>query len=159
MSENTNSVAIVENTGEIVEAVPAEKLANRLAFLNGGRPASVVSSFQGEDFATKLTVLSAVDNSEAVADNLGKPIKVKNIIIQSVEMLDETTKQMKAQPRLVFVAEDGKSYHAISSVLLRDVENWFGILGHPAAWEGPLTVKFVEVGKAPRKFYTANVVL
>lgn len=156
MTAVTNEIANT-NTGELVEFVPVETLANKLAFLNGGTPAGVVSSFQGDDFETKLTVLSAVDNSKPISENLNKKIMVRNIIIQSVEMLDEQTKQMKAQPRIVFVEEDGTAYHAISGVLLRDVENWFGILGHPSSWPAPLPIKVVQAGTGTRKFFTANL--
>lgn len=154
------SEAVNTTSGELVAleaAVPTETLANRMENLATGGTGRVVSSFTGEDFATKLEVLSAINNSKPLSEHLGKKIQVRNIVIQAVDMQDETTKQMVSQPRVIFIEEDGTAYHAISGVLYRDVEDWYGLLGHPSQWPGALPVVVKQEGTGNRKFFTAKL--
>lgn len=115
---------------------------------------TVFSTIAGNDFETKLAVLQATTKSEPLADNLGKPIKLKDIVIQTIEMTDDATGETGPVPRVILVSDDGTAYHAISMGVFRAVENIIGILGMPSTWPAPLPVKVVREGKAPRAYFT-----
>lgn len=125
--------------------------------LSSGK-ANVYSSFTGDDFATKVAVLNAVTNSTPIADNLGKTIKLANVVVQSVEMENEQTGELANQPRVILIDDKGAAFHAISGGILKSVENLFGILGHPSTWPGPVSVQIVEE-KSRRgfRFYTIKL--
>lgn len=127
--------------------------------MNSGT-ASVYSSFQGEDFKTLKAATKAVTNSQPIADHLGKKIAMKNVIIQSVEMVDEKDGTLNDVPRIIIVDADGNSFHAISGPLLRDLENIFGMLkGGPEAWPEPVEIVVTEKkGNNSYKFFSMDIV-
>lgn len=158
MTETVNTVSGELAVIEDATAQSVDSLAGKLASLKSGNAGGVLSTLTGTDHKTKIATLSAINNSVPLADNLGKTITVANIIVQPLEMEDEATKQMLAVPRVILIQPDGKAFHAISGVLFRDVQDWFGILGHPSEWEEPLSVKVVQEGTGNRKYFTAKVV-
>lgn len=101
---------------------------------------SIVSSIEGDDFDTKLTVVDAITNSESLADNLNKDIELVNFVIQSIEMVNEQTGELEAVPRTILIAKDGKAFHAISKGVFSSLENLVGVMGRPAAWDRPINV-------------------
>ena len=133
MSENTAELATIENVA------PVAGLANELANLNNGQVA-VFSTVKGVDFASRLTTLSALSNAVPVADNLGKTINLKDVVVQQISMVNERTGELQEVPRITFLDADGSSYHAISDVLYKDLKNVFAILGMPHTWPAPLPI-------------------
>lgn len=157
MSETVNTTSGELVTIEDSAAVPVATLADKIADLQSGGTGGILSTITGTDFESKLEVLGAMNNSKPLSENLGKKILVKNIIVQPIVMENETTKQMEAQPRVIFIEEDGKAFHAISNVLFRDVNDWFSILGHPSEWAAPLPIVVKQEGVGTRKFFTAKL--
>lgn len=142
-------------TGEIV--VAGNDVASAIAQLNSGQSA-IATSIEGDDFAARKAVLSAVSSSVPLADNLSKPIQMKHYVVQEVWLLNEQTQEIAPQPRVVIIDADGVAYHATSAVVFRDVQNIVGILGKPSSWPEPVAVTCVKEGKAPRAFYTLKLV-
>lgn len=128
-------------------------IGDAIAKLASGQ-ATVYSTFQGDDFDTKIALLEAVTNSEPIAENLNKRIDIVNLVIQPVEMADEQTGEMREVPRVILIDENGVAYHAISMGIYRAVETVLGIVGQPHTWPHPLPVKLVREGKAPRAYFT-----
>lgn len=157
MSETVNTTSGELVTIEDTAAVPVATLAEKISDLQAGGTGGILSTITGTDFESKLAVLSAVNNSLPISEHLNKKIMVKNIIVQPIVMENETTKKMEAQPRVIFVQEDGTAFHAISNVLFRDVNDWFGILGHPSEWAAPLPIVVKQEGTGTRKFFTAKL--
>lgn len=79
--------------------------------LSSGK-STVFSTFSGADHATKVAVLNAMTNSEPVADHIGETIQLENVIVQAVDMTDEKTGEVQAQPRIILVDNQGQAYHA-----------------------------------------------
>lgn len=148
MSENTMN--------EIVLSADAATLSNKISGMGEGVQ-GFYSSIEGDDFDTKLTVLEAMTDSLPISKNLDKVIQVRNIIVQQVEMLDEKSGELKAQPRVILVDEDGRAFHAISAPLFRDVENWLGMLGKPSTWKGALPVKVTKEGTGNSQYFKASI--
>jgi hypothetical protein len=143
MSEE-NAVAVIE-TDEGVSAAIAQLKSGNTSFY---------SSIKGDGYETRNTVLKAVMSSKPIADNLGKVIKLQNVIVQQVEMVDEKTGVLKGQPRVILIDDKGEAFHAISGVLFRDIQTTLGILGEPDTWPVPLPLKVVQEGTGTRKFFT-----
>lgn len=148
MSENTNEIAVID--------APVANLGQEIANLEHGTM-EVFSSIKADTFEGKLANLAAVSSSTPLAESLNKVIKVRNLVIQKVEMPDEQTGEIKAQPRVILVDEDGKAFHAISNPLYRDVKNILMLVGHPSTWEGAVPVKVTQAGTGTRKYFTLKL--
>ena len=133
---------------------PANSVENDILNLGSDRQGGLYSSLIGDDEETNLAVFDATNESEPIADNLGKTINLKNIIVQAVEMENETTGEVETQPRVIFLDADGTAYHAISKPMLSTVKNLFAAIGQPHQWSGPKAVTVVEErSRAGRRFY------
>jgi hypothetical protein len=138
-----------------VEVFDSNSLRNDIAALNNGN--AVFHTFQGADFDTKVAVLDAMTNSEAIADNIGTVIQLANVIVQPVDMANERTGKTESQPRIILVDAEGKAYHAISGGLFRSLQNIFGILGKPESWNGPLPITIERLKGKQGNFFTARI--
>lgn len=116
--------------------------------------APMFSSIEAKTEDDKLSIFDAVMGSLPLAEHLGTVIDVQNIIVQPVEMADETTGEFSTQPRVILITDKGVAYHAISKVLFRDIQNVLGIIGHPREWSKPLSIQVVREGTGTRKFFT-----
>lgn len=115
---------------------------------------TVFSTIKGDDVESRLALFSAVTDSVALEDNLNKPIKLANIVVQSIEMVNEESGELQEVPRTILIDGDNVAYHAISKGLFRSVENLVGILGSdPAKWGG-LSVIVTREGTGNRKYFT-----
>lgn len=140
------------------ELVSASKLDREISGMQSGNM-DMYSSIKGDDFETKIATVEATTNSLPAADNLGKVIQLKNVIVQKAELADEDTGELTEQPRVILIAEDGTSYHAISTGLLTSLKNLFGMAGEPHQWPKPVSCMVVE-GKSRKgyKFMTLKIV-
>lgn len=147
MSENFESTDL---------AVASNGIRQDIANLASGK-STVFSTVTGDDFNTKVSVINAMTNSLPVQDNIGKTIQLVNVIVQAVDMADEKSREISAQPRIILLDADGTAYHAISSGLFKSLENIFGILGHPATWPAPLPIVIDRVKGKVGHFFTARI--
>jgi hypothetical protein len=150
-----------------VDTVEAEVLyendatAQAIEDIRNGR-ALAYSSINAIDMDSRMEILEAVTNSEAVREHLKELVFVKDIIIQRIAMADQQTGEMVTQPRLVYIvrrgARDGESIalHAISQGLLRSVNNLIGVAQEPSTWtdENLPAAAFALAGPAGRQYLT-----
>lgn len=147
MSETTE-IAVIENT--------APGLGNELANLSSGR-LDVFSTITGTDFDSRVKVINALTAATPVAQNLNKVINLKDVVIQSVIMPDQTTGDLGEVPRVTLIAEDGTAFSAMSGPLYKDLKNVFAILGMPHTWPSAVPVKVTQGGEGVRKYFTLTV--
>lgn len=147
------------NTGELAGAevtVYSDPVVDSaISSLNSGNGLAY-SSITGDDFDTKLKVLSAVTNSEPVKRNVDRVFNLKDIVIQKVALKnrDNPNGPRIIQPRVILLDADGNAFHAISPVLLGSVGNFIGILGQPHTWpEAGVPVKIVARPAATGEMY------
>lgn len=152
MSENTSAIAVIEDA-----SVSAATLSNEIANLAKGQ-VNVWSTITGTDFDSRATVLDAIGNAEPLSKHLDKTILLANAVVQQIEMADDKTGELKAQPRITLIAADGKSYHVISNVVFKDLKTFFGVMGMPSEWPAPLPIAAYEGGTGQRKFLSVKVV-
>jgi len=138
----------------IVDAAPG--LGNELANLSAGR-LNVFSTITGTDFASRVKVINALTAATPVAGHLNKVIELKDVVIQSVTMPDQSTGELSEVPRVTLIAEDGTAFSAMSGPLYKDLKNVFAILGMPHEWPSAVPVKVTQGGEGVRKYFTLTV--
>lgn len=144
----------MSNAIELAKVTAERTVENDILNLGNDQQSGLYSSLVGDDEDTNLAVFDATNESVPIADNLGVIIQLKDIIVQAVEMENETTGEVETQPRVIFLDDDGTAYHAISKPMLSTVKNLFAAIGQPHKWSGPIAVKVVEErSRAGRRFY------
>lgn len=141
---------------EIATVVSGTVLSNEIANLSKGQ-LGLFSTITGNSFDDKVALLNALSNSEPVSENLRSTINLANVVIESVDMADETTGEIKAQPRIVLIDKDGKAFHAISGPAYRDVKRLLAVMGHPSTWSTPLPIHILQEGQGTRKYFTVKL--
>jgi hypothetical protein len=149
MSETTKEIATVEPT-------TVEGLAAELVSLNKGS-VPVFSTITGTDFASRVAVVNAMTNASPLADQIGKPFKLKDVVIQSITMPNERTGEIQAVPRITLITQEGHAFHAISDVVYTDLKNIFAIIGHPSTWPDALPVVAEKVKGKVGSFFTLRI--
>ena len=145
MTESTE-IAIVAGNG----------LGNEIANLSKGNLA-IFSTLKTDSFADKAKLMDALSNSVPVSENLKATIELVNVVIEPVDMANEQTGEISAQPRIILLAADGTAYHAISGPAFRDVKRLLGIMGHPSTWPAPLPIHVAQEGQGTRKYFTVKL--
>lgn len=146
MSEEISTELVVSSTG----------LRSEIQALGSGR-STVFSTLKAEKFEDKVALVNAMTNSVPVLENVNKPIQLVNFVIQAVDMVNETTGEIEAQPRIILIDADGKAYHAISTGLYKSIENILGIIGHPSTWPAPLPIVIERLKGGKGHFFTAKI--
>ena len=140
---------------EVANIVPAG-IDKTIASMNSGT-SRVFSTIAGTSDEDALRLLVAIENAEPVADNLNKPIKVVDFIIQPVELVNEDSGVVEEQPRITLVDEDGASYNATSKPLLRSFELLLKVYGEDTPTgrklRKPVDVYFIREGQGTRKYF------
>jgi hypothetical protein len=124
-------------------------------------PASAFySSIKGTDFVAKKSVASALTNSVAVDDNLGRTISLVNVIVRPVDLVNRKSGEVETAPRVILIDKDGIAYHATSIGLLNSIQSIFAVLGEPATWPEPLDIKIKlqKSNNGPYRFFTIDLV-
>ena len=96
---------------------------------------STYCSIKGGDRKTKAQLYNASNN-----------IKVKDVLVEAIELVNEETGEMERAPRVVLIDDKGKAYQAVSMGIFNAVKKAIQIFGEPT-WDEPIefTVKQVTV--------------
>ena len=142
MSDSTvsNEVATVSN--EVAAVSDKDTAAIVASFKTPGE--TVFSSITGDDFASKVAVISAMSNAEKLADHLGETINLRDFVIQQISLVDENTGEVVRTIRTVLIDDNGSAYAAVSDGIVSVLQNITGVLGMPTVWPAPLPVQAVE---------------
>jgi hypothetical protein len=153
MSENTVSTSTAV---DVLDTDNGSAVSREIQNLASGNVA-FFSTLTGNDFATKVATVEAMTNSIPIKENLNKTIRVQNVIVQAIPMLDTASGEIKDQARIILLDVDGTAYHAISGGLWRSVQNILGVVGHPSAWPEALPIYITSVKGRQGDFYTAKI--
>lgn len=151
MTASNEIVSIDSSASEAGNTVSAQIAAMRSGNIG------IYTGVQPVSFSDRVSMMKAVSGSEPVAENLNKVMNAVNIIIQTLEMADETTGELGQVPRITIVTDEGKSFSAISSVLLRDVTLLFAVMGEPRDWPGAVPMVITREGTGNRKYFKLEV--
>jgi len=80
-------------------------------------------------------------------------------VIQSVNLVNQSTGELEEVPRVTLIDEDGTAYSTVSSPVYKDLKNVFAILGMPAHWPAAVPVKVTkEKAKGAGHYFTLTVI-
>lgn len=135
MSDTTSTdVAIINpETGEVIQENNDNVVADAIARLQSGN-SGVYSSLVGDDFDTRLQVLTAVQTASPLADEVNRPFTLRNVVIQQVQVRNNETNRLDNAARVILLTDDGRALYAISKGILSAVINFIGLLGQPSTW-------------------------
>ena len=107
------------------------------------------TTVKGTDIDSRKAVFTAVNSAEQITKVLESTkgpllLKIKDIVVQSVEVVNETSGEVETAPRVIFLTDDDKAYAGTSIGLLSSVKNIITILGEPDTWESPIIFQVVE---------------
>lgn len=158
-AEQTAPVEAETVEAEVVEygASGSTDVAAAIQGLNNP-DAAFYTSIKNDTFEGKIAVAQALSASKPVADNLGTEIRLKHIIVQSVQIADDETHEVNEAPRVTLVDEDGNAFHGTSVGLLSAVRNLISQLGEPESWEkSPRVLLTEERGRRNYRFQTIKL--
>lgn len=121
------------------------------------------STVTGDDMASRLKVYNAVNSAEQISDEIEKAggpltITVADIVVQEVEVTNQTTGAVEIAPRVILIDDKGKAHAATSKGMLTAVKNIVGILGIPATWGQAVKFKVSEKrGRNGYRFLTMDI--
>lgn len=115
------------------------------------------SSLKAGTMKEKALFHNATSNpTHKVGDYINKTIRVKDIYVESIMVINEETKKEEPAPRIVLVDTEGKSYQAVSRGVLNALTRLIQNFGEPTWEEGlPLVVKQISLGT--RQMLTLDV--
>lgn len=125
--------------------------------------AGVFTTVSGDDFAAKAKVFNAINSAVNLREEIVKSktgevrIKVTDIVVQKVEVTNETTGEIEDAPRVILIDADGVAHSGTSKGLLSSVKNIIQFLGEPASWPADANVEFVAkeaMSRNGRRFMT-----
>lgn len=131
------------------------------ALIAGMAEASTVSYYSGktETADEKKALFNATANAEhKLKDEINKPIKLKNVYVEAIEVTNETTGEVSKCPRIILFDDKGKTYSCVSIGIYNTLRRLFATFGTPDTWDKPLTVvpKLISKG-ADKNILTLEV--
>ena len=160
-TESVSATMTIETgSAELVPVSSSNALLATLDTMRAGR-STVVSTFTDSSWETRTATFDAMTNALPISDNLGTVINLRNWVIQPVEMpVDEKdlSKGTQLAPRIILIDEDGSAFAAISSGVLKSLENLVGAFGQPSEWPSSIPVVVTEQkSRAGFRFMTLSL--
>ena len=113
----------------------------------------IFTTVKGTDFDSRRKIFSAVNDAKPVADLLGKPFVIADLVIEATEFVNEKTGEVEPSVRTIFITPDGDAYQAFSGPVFNAAKRLLGLLGEPESWPEPVKVRVTEEGKGTNRFY------
>lgn len=120
--------------------------------LSGGA-GQMATSFDLTSDEGKILALQANQENESLRDHVGETIRVKDVIMQNVEIVDEDTQDTTPGVRCVIVDDKGNAYSATSKGIVNALHQVFSIMGEPQTWKKPIPMKVVEKSSRTNSMY------
>lgn len=112
---------------------------------------SMICSINAKDATPeqRKTVYNAMNNpTHKISDFINKTVEVENVLIESLDLLNDETGEVDRVPRIVLIDPAGESYVATSKGVFNSIKNAYTAFG-AAPWNPPIKfkVKQVQVGR------------
>ena len=129
-------------------------LANELS----AESRSSYCSIKGGDRKTKAKMFNASNNPDhKVGDFINKTIKVKDMLVEVIQIADEETGEIVSQPRVVLIDDKGKAYQAVSTGIFNAAKKMIQIFGEPT-YDEPIEIVIKQVTVKNGSMLTFDIV-
>lgn len=109
--------------------------------------------------ADKMKMLKAINNSVPLLEKVGGEIKIVDVVLQTVEIANESTGEIEGAVRITLIDEDGNAFHATSKGIAQILRQTFNLFGDPTTWDEPLVANVIEKrGRNGFRFLTLDFV-
>lgn len=144
MSENMDMVITEEIQNEMVSG------ASNVLSLEGANFCSLAM----DSAEAKASLFNAmVSPDHRLSDYFNQAIKVVDVIVEVVPMLDKATGEYRDCPRVIFFDEEGATYQAVSFGVYNALKRLFMIYGKPH-WDSPIPIVPKQITNKDRKITT-----
>lgn len=119
---------------------------------------TMFTSMSAETVDEKKALFNAMNNPQKrVADMIGKEIAIRDVFVESVDMVNEETGEVTIAPRIVLVDTKGVSYQCVSTGIFSALKKLFQIFGMPT-WENGIKTEVAQIQKGKRNILTLRVI-
>ena len=119
---------------------------------------TMFTSMSAQTADEKKALFNAMNNPEKrVADMIGKEIAIRDVFVESVDMVNEETGEVTIAPRIVLVDTKGVSYQCVSTGIFSALKKMFQIFGMPT-WENGIKTEVAQIQKGKRNILTLRVI-
>ena len=119
---------------------------------------TMFTSMSAQTVDEKKALFNAMNNPQKrVADMIGKEIVIRDVFVESVDMVNEETGEVTIAPRIVLVDVKGVSYQCVSTGIFSALKKLFQIFGMPT-WENGIKTEVAQIQKGKRNILTLRVI-
>lgn len=130
----------------------------KVAITSENAGAMVCSIKPSGDRKKDAQIFSALNNPEyRLANFINKRIKVKNVLVEVRDIMNEETGEIDTVPRTVLIDEEGKAYQATSKGIFTALKNAYEVFGK-APWEPALEIEVKQVAVGRGSMLTFDVI-
>ena len=105
----------------------------------------------------KIKLYQAMNNPEKrLSECINLEIKMKDVYVEVVNLIDEITGQQIKAPRIVIIDDNGVGYTCVSIGIFSALKKIFQIFGVPT-YSKPLTVIPTQITRGANKILTLNL--
>lgn len=107
------------------------------------------SSLKTNTVKEKALFYNVMSNPEhKVGDYINKTIRVKDVYVEAIDIVDENTGEATTVPRIVLVDTEGAAYQAVSKGIFNSLSRLIRTFGEPTWEDGlPVVVRQLKLGK------------
>jgi hypothetical protein len=102
----------------------------------------------------RMELLKKITNATKVDDAIGTTIPLANIIVQSVDLTNDTTGEVETALRITLIDVDDNAFVATSKGIANQLKLLLQVMGDPQGWTEPVPVTFAQEGSGTRKYFT-----
>lgn len=117
------------------------------------------TSLKNETREDKAILYKAMSNpDQRLADMINQVIFVKDVLMETVQVVNRETGEISTCPRVVLVDKNNKSYASVSFGIFNALKRVFQVYGEPS-WDEPIALKVIQVTKGEKKMLSLDIQL
>jgi len=126
-------------------------------FLNNEKPNAFFTSLDTSTPESRVQLFNAARSvCERLSDHTKEKIAIVGFVAQIVDLKDNNGKTKRA-PRIVFIADDGKTYACVSMAMVNNLETIITLYGK-APWNPPVIIEpLIVQGRGENKVLTIRL--
>lgn len=136
-------------------------MANEVAKI--ATPVNIVDgyiSFETKTAEDAAKLYNAVSGAKSLKDVVNVPLKVKDVIVQPIQSLNDESGEVEERILTTLITESGEAYASNSNTVASDIRNLLTFMGEPGTrhWVKPITLVAKSVkSNADRSFITLTL--